>query len=95
MKTVKLVTIGGRKVISGGNRLASGPFDPSRTKDIVDNLLSLGFLHVPQPNAIVPSEDTKITRNAYVAMFGPTVGDRVRLGDSALWIEVEKDLVSD
>lgn len=27
-------------------------------------------------------------------MFGPTTGDRVRLGDTALWIEVEKDFVS-
>src|SRR5687767_8788847 len=24
-------------------------------------------------------------------MFGPTVGDRVRLGDTQLWIEVERD----
>lgn len=95
VKTVKLVAIGGRRVISGGNRLASGPFDPSRTQDIIHNLLQQGFLHVPQPNAIVPRGDTTITRNAYIAMFGPTVGDRVRLGDSALWIEVEKDLVSD
>ncbi len=30
-------------------------------------------------------------RRAYVDMFGPTVGDRVRLGDTELWIEVEKD----
>ena len=33
----------------------------------------------------------KISRAAYVDMFGPTVGDRVRLGDTELWIEVEKD----
>jgi len=33
----------------------------------------------------------KITRQAYVEMFGPTVGDRVRLADTELWIEVEKD----
>ncbi len=25
-------------------------------------------------------------------MFGPTVGDRVRLADTELWLEVEKDL---
>ena len=24
-------------------------------------------------------------------MYGPTVGDRVRLGDTSLWVEVEKD----
>lgn len=34
---------------------------------------------------------TKISRQAYAEMFGPTVGDRVRLGDTDLIIEVEKD----
>jgi urease subunit alpha len=33
----------------------------------------------------------KITRQAYAEMFGPTTGDRVRLADTELWIEVEKD----
>jgi urease subunit alpha len=34
----------------------------------------------------------KIGRQAYAEMFGPTVGDQVRLADTELWIEVEKDL---
>jgi urease subunit alpha len=34
---------------------------------------------------------SKMSRAAYADMFGPTVGDRVRLGDTELWIEVEKD----
>ena len=33
-----------------------------------------------------------ITRSAYADMYGPTTGDRIRLGDTDLWIEVEKDL---
>lgn len=33
----------------------------------------------------------KISRQAYADMFGPTVGDRVRLADTHLWIEVEQD----
>jgi urease subunit alpha len=33
----------------------------------------------------------KISRAAYAEMFGPTVGDKVRLADTELWIEVEKD----
>jgi urease subunit alpha len=32
-----------------------------------------------------------ISRQAYAEMFGPTTGDRVRLADTELWIEVEKD----
>jgi urease subunit alpha len=33
----------------------------------------------------------KISRRAYAEMFGPTVGDRVRLADTALVVEVERD----
>ena len=34
---------------------------------------------------------TRITRSAYADMYGPTTGDRIRLGDTDLWIEIEKD----
>ncbi|MNJ06313.1 Urease subunit alpha [compost metagenome] len=34
---------------------------------------------------------SRISRRAYADMFGPTVGDRVRLADTELWVEVEKD----
>ena len=37
---------------------------------------------------------TKISRQAYAEMFGPTTGDRVRLGDTELWIEVERDFTT-
>jgi len=33
----------------------------------------------------------KISRQAYAEMFGPTTGDRIRLADTDLFIEVEKD----
>lgn len=32
-----------------------------------------------------------ITKQAYAEMFGPTTGDRMRLADTDLWIEVERD----
>ncbi|WP_104106835.1 urease subunit alpha [Nocardioides sp. 616] len=34
----------------------------------------------------------EIPRAEYAALYGPTVGDQVRLGDTDLWIEVERDL---
>jgi urease subunit alpha len=34
----------------------------------------------------------RITRRAYADMFGPTTGDRIRLADTDLIVEVEKDL---
>src|ERR1700736_18302 len=33
----------------------------------------------------------KISRHAYAEMFGPTTGDRVRLADTELFIEIERD----
>jgi len=33
----------------------------------------------------------EISRGQYAAIYGPTVGDQVRLGDTDLWIEVEYD----
>jgi len=33
----------------------------------------------------------RITRRAYAEMFDPTTGDKVRLADTELWIEVEED----
>jgi urease subunit alpha len=35
----------------------------------------------------------RLSRADYVARYGPTTGDRVRLGDTDLWIEVEADHV--
>ena len=35
---------------------------------------------------------TRLTRRAYAEMYGPTVGDRVRLADTELIIEIERDL---
>ncbi|MFJ3530870.1 urease subunit alpha [Streptomyces sp. NPDC090132] len=33
----------------------------------------------------------QLTRAAYAAFYGPTTGDRIRLADTDLWIEVEED----
>ena len=34
----------------------------------------------------------KISHQEYAALFGPTVGDKIRLGDTDLYVEIEKDL---
>ncbi len=34
---------------------------------------------------------SRLDRRAYAEMYGPTTGDRLRLGDTELWIEVERD----
>jgi urease subunit alpha len=35
----------------------------------------------------------RISRREYAELFGPTTGDRVRLGDTDLWAQVEEDLL--
>jgi urease subunit alpha len=37
---------------------------------------------------------TKILRSVYADMFGPTTGDRVRLADTDIIIQVEKDFTT-
>jgi urease subunit alpha len=45
----------------------------------------------PSSNALPP---TSLPRAAYADMFGPTTGDRVRLADTELVIEIEKDFTT-
>lgn len=91
---MSLCSIAGGRIISGGNSLASGVVDLGRTDAIVANLVQKGFGSFSEPGALEISTPTDLGREAYVAMYGPTTGDRVRLGDTSLWIEVESDAVS-
>jgi urease len=74
--------------------LASGPLSHTSRDAILTQLLKRGFLSTLEPGAHEVQEDTLVSREAYIAMFGPTTGDCVRLGDTELWIEVESDEVS-
>ena len=91
-KTVTCVEIGGKRIIRGGNGIASGPVDVSRADEIMNKLQEGGFAHTPDPAGDSAHMDSfTMTREGYVGMFGPTVGDVVRLGATDLWIKVEKD----
>jgi urease len=90
-----LVEIGGNRIIRGGNHLAPGVVDLSRAEDILAKLQQAGFAHTP--TSVGDSEHItmfEMDRAAYCTMFGPTVGDTVRLGFTDLWIKVEKDLTT-
>ncbi|KAF7953933.1 uncharacterized protein EAE97_001331 [Botrytis byssoidea] len=92
-KTVGLVEIGGNRVIRGGNHVATGKVDTSRVEEILVNLQEAGFAHTPDPSGDAAFIDAfEMDRTAYATMFGPTVGDTIRLGNTDLWIKVEKDL---
>lgn len=92
-KTVTLVEIAGYRIIHGGNKLASGPVDRFNIKQIMETIKAREFCHTPQVELMddPQPEAFKMDRQAYSDMFGPTTGDLVRLGDTELWIRVEKD----
>lgn len=96
-RQVQMVEIGGSKKIEGGNNLASGLLDTSRLDGIINRMTPLEFGHEEEgpPSDPLPGDDVcfpkEVDRGSYCSMFGPTVGDRVRLGDSNLIVEVERD----
>jgi len=50
----------------------------------------------PPTSGLPPqSSGLEFTRRQYAEMFGPTVGDQVRLADTELFIEIEKDLIAE
>lgn len=90
-KKVTLVDIAGNKVISGGNDLASGAVSEEQVPTIIAALQQKGFRHKKHPAGKQLAKPTQVSRYHYAHIFGPTTGDRVRLGDTTLYIEVEKD----
>lgn len=92
-KTVTLVQIGGNQVVRGGNTLGNGHILDANVKQLLeDNIVKMGFAHVPEPAGDAMLIDmASMDRASYASMFGPTTGDLVRLAATDLWIKVEKD----
>ncbi|GAA5817400.1 Urease [Mucor flavus] len=90
-KTITLVEISGKKIISGGNGLATGPVDMIKLPSIIENLVSLGFMHDSNAPLLPNAPPYTFERDYYIDHFGPTTGDLVRLGDTNLWARIEKD----
>ncbi|GLD93810.1 hypothetical protein PINS_up002415 [Pythium insidiosum] len=97
-KTVSTVPIGGNRVITGGNNLASGVVDVAAADAIVAKAVEKGFHHAPM---VVSSEEDarnaiamvcRMPRSVYAQTYGPTTGDVVRLGDMELYVTIERDM---
>ena len=100
------MALGRRLDIPSGSAIR---FEPGQTRDVTlvpygGSNTVVGFngktMGVAIPKAIPDSEArrgnvaARMTRSAYAGMFGPTVGDRVRLADTELFIQVEKDFTT-
>ena len=90
-KHVEVVEFGGTKTIFGFSGLVSGELE-SKREAAIKNIHEKGFKTVLE-NIGNESTSLEIPRIRYVELFGPTKGDRVRLADTDLVMEIEKDLI--
>lgn len=96
-KTVTLVDIAGKRRVTGGNLLhnceAERMLQQAARDRIVEEIVRRGFGHQKQQQAYIGTDvpGETLSRATYASMFGPTTGDKVRLGDTNLWIEIEDD----
>ncbi|CAI8598101.1 unnamed protein product [Vicia faba] len=96
-KSVILVSIGGDKVIRGGNNIVDGPVNDLKCIEAMEDVITRGFGHKEDENARegITGEDYSLTkvipREEYANKYGPTTGDKIRLGDTNLFGEIEKD----
>ena len=88
-KHVEVVEFGGNGIIFGFSGLVSGDLE-SKREDAKKNIHEKGFKNVLE-NIENESSSLEIPRNRYVELFGPTTGDRVRLADTDLVMEIEKE----
>merc|ERR1719460_658079 len=89
-KAVTLVEISGNKRVVSGNKLVNGVASKERLPKVMENVAAGGFKHVASAED-VPGKPMVMTRGEYATMFGPTTGDKVKLGDTDLVAQVEKD----
>ena len=90
-KHVEVVEFGGTKTIFGFSGLVSGDLE-SKKEEAIKNINENNFKNISE-NIEGESNSLEISRNRYVELFGPTLGDKVRLADTELVIEIEKDLI--
>ena len=88
---MEIVEFGGTKTIFGFSGLVSGDLE-SKKDEAIKNINENNFKNISE-NIEGESNSLEIPRNRYVELFGPTVGDKVRLADTELVIEIEKDLI--
>jgi urease len=87
-KAITLVVIGGTRRIISGNLLHNGSLN---AEEIMARVVDGGFGHENASTVVPDGVAYTMTRSAYADMYGPTVGDKIVLGDTDLEIRVEHD----
>ena len=90
-KHVEIVEFGGTKTIYGFSGMVGGDLE-SKRESAIRNLHEHEFKS-SLDDVNEQSNSLEIPRSRYVELFGPTTGDKVRLADTDLIMEIEKDLI--
>ncbi|KAL8520173.1 hypothetical protein ACS0TY_010916 [Phlomoides rotata] len=97
IKSVTLVRISGKQIIRGGNNIADGPVGDVNTASVMKavNEGGYGFSVEANTREFLIEEGSSfsytMSRETYANMYGPTTGDKIRLGDTDLLAEIERD----
>ena len=97
-KKVQICPIAGNCIVKGGNNVCDGmkityPLSENDKKKVLDSVTKImgADAHQNEDDDEESSEPITLPRSKYADMYGPTTGDRIRLGDTDLYITVEKD----
>ena len=86
-REVELVALGGARDVYGLNALVNGGSTTRASKRRRSRRVQI--LRRARP-ALEPAA-MKLSRRTYADHYGPTTGDRVRLGDTDLFVRIERD----
>ncbi|MGP4717385.1 urease subunit alpha [Psychrobacter sp. T6-6] len=81
-REVELVAYAGKQEVYGFAGRIMGNAQPNEESD------------TSHDKAPVTTSQKRVSRQIYAEHFGPTTGDKVRLADTELWLQVEADLTS-
>ncbi|XP_031121247.1 urease [Ipomoea triloba] len=95
-KNVTLVSIEGKQIIRGGHGIADGQVG-ARITAVMEAVRERNWQHLEETNASEgisgrePAFSFRMSHEEYANIYGPTTGDRIRLGDTDLVAEIEHD----
>lgn len=102
VKTVSLVQVAGLRNVAGGNGVYTGSVsnllaDAALQQAVKARFRDGGFEdespeEYERAQALAPPPPFSLSRETYLSLYGPTVGDSIRLADTDLVVEVERDM---
>ncbi len=81
-REVELVAYAGKQDVYGFAGRVMGAAHPDKTSESATD------------KKVAATSQKRVSRRIYAEHFGPTTGDKVRLADTELWLQVEADLTS-